>query len=1601
MVETIKAGFSFDNTIFDEAPQAKLSMEPAAPIDLRLVSVRADGRLKAGTHALVLKDRAARLEVQKESKCVVEVVCCDDGRCLLSLKKLAISFTKPIRLANFLTTMSEFSALIAEPSKSSEGDLIDKIKKTDLLSKAGDFFEKRALDLKNTEGIKLAESLWREKSMPYLERIANSKGWKKLVEAAEKTGEKAAELSPVVLEKSKELLNRAIEYSEEKIDSVIEGLDLTAIEIWSDVSEKTDKKQRIRMKLKGEAYISEKLRLPFDFEMPGLFLSRMDAELASLLSQFCVSDAQGMSLSKTFIGMIEDFDGQFDASFDISKIIACVQARGRRTNKLHVDSEQHCKSQGSFRTDRHGGRLNASFDAVVWSRGEKSLSMTAEMRMTENALIACCANLDAHEWSLSMIGRGEDIEGKVEIREGSRIHPDVVRVVSHDPRLRFDFCFPLSLTPVELSGTIEFGIRGSDSTIFVHECSLLASGNVSWITSVPLDIVKTRTKFSQCEGGFKLKLERGSDGCISTEICSELDVKLENTVKIIPIPELKTGSEVRTSLCGHMEVGIYGRAETENVSSLSIDFSRSNCSCRLENIDVVSGDYSVVFDRPFQFEFTFDAFEMTSDGISESLARVVWDLEKAPIFKAFSRQTELVLPELLTGHLTVRTSAQGLIHFEDGAGFFDEHFFNMLLYPEYEKPKVCETAKYAPIISLIENVIRTLEDVLGPGPGKFLDRLEYWYSRCKELGIVINLNHAVNMRNLAQMLALFCFDSFDDVPEFERILMTMVQSRGVDRYGVEKILDRAFPDVNFSLAVPLIKIIDRIFRGLDYEAPKETHEASNYDEYSHKFRLLPSANQLFDLDTVPTEQFGKLYKYGGPCLIDNAPTRRRIYKYAAGYTAAQLEWLVSHHGDLFSEKERVCLGRLIAIKKRILKQQPWQGSFIVQDFNIDYFIQSILDAEEEILPHISEISDCLDDFTERCESNEVVECFAGWLVPEDVGRLLSAGIASRIQGQFVQLNQARLLDYMVRRGRVFAAASFYEACSGSDRVLMNLLQSFLSQDQDLLEEPADRPAVLTSLLGLEIPVRSEYLGGGSRASESYYGRLYEIAHEINSSVNEYLAAKLRMQSDRIACESPINEETPKRPPYEFHFPDADEEAEIARALDKADSLGAPYVLAIRSAIEHGQTSVDFKGIGKIEKSYRYVWRLASAVLEKFPDVLEQEAFKRFYGRTYEALMIQTLDQNLLDDTYEVRHWFSIRSGIDIDEIAKLPMFVRRDAIIDVLYWREDDRETRRRDPLTWIDIRPGAGTVDLTVIAAMGVITEGQRGNELRSAFERLKKTRGIRLVRANTGNIKPLAYNSHQIEQAIRECRTPFMLLGYSQGCANMMSAESGMYGGTPDDRRCLDRLVARHFMFSALNGSVHAVCGGDLYRRTVIDGEQFIKMVSGTASSALIDLVFTLVRKFLDEPWVTMSLSSVESLSHIGLRRLSLDAQYMPGVISTEIQGVLDRFFPDALYYVKHAFDVEAHTQSDSQVGIDCAHAWHVYNRNESVDILRREAMPSCTLRAHHWNPLYEEVVWLETEKDKHFAVYHAPEDIHIMPAVEALILFGRLKLNKTAEP
>jgi hypothetical protein len=123
-----------------------------------------------------------------------------------------------------------------------------------------------------------------------------------------------------------------------------------------------------------------------------------------------------------------------------------------------------------------------------------------------------------------------------------------------------------------------------------------------------------------------------------------------------------------------------------------------------------------------------------------------------------------------------------------------------------------------------------------------------------------------------------------------------------------------------------------------------------------------------------------------------------------------------------------------------------------------------------------------------------------------------------------------------------------------------------------------------------------------------------------------------------------------------------------------------------------------------------------------------------------------------------------------------------DAILDAIVYSKDDRESLRKDPLVRLLIPNPPGNYDFSVVTAMGVITDGKAGTELQSAFERLEKTRGVQTIRADTATARSLEYNAGKIIEAIesaRDLKVPYGLLGYSQGCANALMAETTLYSG------------------------------------------------------------------------------------------------------------------------------------------------------------------------------------------------------------------------------
>jgi hypothetical protein len=129
----------------------------------------------------------------------------------------------------------------------------------------------------------------------------------------------------------------------------------------------------------------------------------------------------------------------------------------------------------------------------------------------------------------------------------------------------------------------------------------------------------------------------------------------------------------------------------------------------------------------------------------------------------------------------------------------------------------------------------------------------------------------------------------------------------------------------------------------------------------------------------------------------------------------------------------------------------------------------------------------------------------------------------------------------------------------------------------------------------------------------------------------------------------------------------------------------------------------------------------------------------------------------------------------------------------------------------------------------MGVITEGKAGTELQGALQRLEKKRGVKFIRADTGSARSFEYNAERILEAIESTKSynvPFGLLGYSQGAANALMAESILYSGTPEQQDYIKRnLACRQLLFSAANGSSHGASTDKKASRIIVMVEEFGK--------------------------------------------------------------------------------------------------------------------------------------------------------------------------------
>jgi hypothetical protein len=337
--------------------------------------------------------------------------------------------------------------------------------------------------------------------------------------------------------------------------------------------------------------------------------------------------------------------------------------------------------------------------------------------------------------------------------------------------------------------------------------------------------------------------------------------------------------------------------------------------------------------------------------------------------------------------------------------------------------------------------------------------------------------------------------------------------------------------------------------------------------------------------------------------------------------------------------------------------------------------------------------------------------------------------------------------------------------------------------------------------------------------------------------------------------------------------------------------------------------------------------------------------------------------------------------------------------VRTLYHRPEDQEALLRDPLCRLLIAAPPGHYDFTIVSAMGVVTDGAAGRELEDAYRRVTAQRGVRVVRAHTGLFRSLEYNAAAIIRAAQETTTPWGYIGYSQGCANALLAESFLYCGTPEQQRLAARLTARNLLFSAANGSVHGTSGGLKFLRAMIEGERFLKHYQASYSREVVEMGLRAVRAFMDSAPFLDTLGGAHSLSLERARTLHRDRQFLPTIPTSTTRGVItyDRI-PEALEYLYFVHErLLPGAPCDSQVPAEEAvgHATRV--RNAWTEALARCNMGSRVQATHHWSPLTAEVEMVTTPRDRQRGVYQGPKDRHVFPWLEVNARFGRIRRHR----
>ena len=1255
-------------------------------------------------------------------------------------------------------------------------------------------------------------------------------------------------------------------------------------------------------------------------------------------------------LVDSMFAMVSSFDGQMKLRGQTPTLLVQTQLVDRTDLQVTGKLPDQLVVEGSVQGQRHANTLVVSANEL--SMGFPEPTVTLGLRATiENRATHGSHWLSRWRYNLENT-----------VMAGSTIPSVQLGINTRHPFASGTSTFGMTVANVRIDGGAGgLSLCGKSVELWPMSRQVELSADFSTEHDFVIDQVGLSQRLHVPSGRGSMMVQLSTDGTWHLGLRGEGLFEIQALKHVPGVPELSIDAgELQFKMTGGASCDVQARVITTANNALDLSVLRGDVVVKLTECSASIAERSISVGPRTDVHLRCNNALLTASGLGALSVDIGWDMHDGSCWlRSGDKSVSLLAPDLRRGELTAHLSEHGRLWFTGrDEGLFGIRYFNTLLNPAANPEHVAELLRSDQALGYVMSALELLSPTLADNMSLVRDIVIGIRTIAERAGIR-HLRHFIPRPSMARFFSLLLAGDDSLAPRMEAQIRSATESRGIDRIEVKNLLrlhlDEFDMDYEISGFVRWIASILQPMEPFDPSVPVALEPLSLSQPFCKELASVPSAGYIY-----ARLQAGDV----------DGEFVATLCRYAPQLTLAQLEYVLTHANDSWHARGVKWLRFVRSVKARVGALADAYGGieYALQPHVVSLFLgEAIGDGYDAAL------------VPDRMWADQTKWPPACALGPAEIAVLLSAGLALDRQDRQTQINNRMLIDILRQRPARFTLDVLSEIGQHNPRALAAVLFAFLDQQQDHMVEPVDLAQLLEQKIGLDVPRYRDFLAGGKRARDSYWGALSKLATRVIAGTEASCAFRLHLQTQRHPVVSDGVEGSQADAP-----PNHAELVERAqRAIALADQTSNQCTFYSTGVL--GPTR-------EATAQYQLAFDACRDLLAADRMAFQQPWFKHFWLRNEQALRVLSVVRNFQQDVDSVRQWLRRVSGRDRwqheQDLAT--------TIIDALIWDPSDRTWLKQDPLVRLLIDPTDCPLDFTIVSAMGVVTEGEHGTELQDAFARLKRRRGITVVRADTGTARSLEDNARMIINSLQQVSGPFGWLGYSQGCANIMAAESTLRGGTPQQQAMVDCLVCRQFICSAFNGSFHGDYSSDKVERALVEAERFLKHYQVSVSSELATYFLRIVRALVDSPVFVRILGGVHSLTVERARNLHREMQIVDHAPTSYLQAIAEpEWLPETLEFTYNTLShMSRGAHQDSQVLTQDQVAYSTRVINEATKQLQRCCMPSIPDRAHHWSMLSKETEFVTTPRDVERRVYDAPKDRYVFPWIDVNARFGLIK-------